>query len=336
MSHLLRRTKKSCLKLLRKISTSRQLFVQRLDEEDGDEEDEMEPSDGEAYLQKDVNSNCHTAEAIYEELQLNECSPKPDQHQHQHQQHQHQTQPQAVQHFEYASEAEEEKQPQPQLHYPETKLDLRSRYLLSSSNYEVLESTPVPDSGIEFERVPYRENVRYLRHTPSNSSLDLHLQVEEQQKQQQQQPQPKPKPQQPQQMPTVARFHPCSFSLGSKIEGNYHNVVIMEPPHDDYPIVKWDINGNSMDDESIDRWQLSTHWDDFDSRWRKAATGPSHFRSRSQSQSQSQSQRSSHQSSSCTLETWIDEAEPLSLGPFVDENPQVNAGTHSSLCLKSF
>ncbi|XP_001360659.2 uncharacterized protein [Drosophila pseudoobscura] len=323
MSHLLRRTKKSCLKLLRRISTSRQLFVQRLDEEDGDEEQEMEPAEGEAYQQKDVNSNCHTAEAIYEELQLNECSPKPDQHQPQSQ-----PQPQAVQHFEYASEAEEEMEKQPHLHYPEAKLDLRSRYLLSSSNYEVLESIPVPGSDIEFERVPYKANVRYLRHTPSNSSLDLR-QAEESQKQQSQ---PKKKTQQLQQMQTAARFHPCSISLGSKIEGNYHNVMIMEPPHDDYPIVKWDINGNSMDDESIDRWQLSTHWDDFDSRWRRAATGHSHNRS------QSQSQRSSHQSSSCTLETWIDETEPLSLGPFVDEQQKTQqpTGTHSNLCLKSF
>lgn len=64
------------MQLLRRISTSKQLFVQRLDEEDGDE-DEVE-AEVEADLQRglelDVNSNCHMTEAIYEELQLDECN----------------------------------------------------------------------------------------------------------------------------------------------------------------------------------------------------------------------------------------------------------------------
>ncbi|EDW46862.1 GM20731 [Drosophila sechellia] len=54
MSHLLRRTKKSCLKFLRKISTSKQLFVQRLDEEDGDDEEVEE----ELNLQRDLGAGC--------------------------------------------------------------------------------------------------------------------------------------------------------------------------------------------------------------------------------------------------------------------------------------
>ncbi|KAH8290673.1 hypothetical protein KR054_004856 [Drosophila jambulina] len=306
MSHLLRRTKKSCLKLLRRISTSKQLFVQRLDEEDGDEDD-IEPEIGadlQRGLELDVNSNCHMTEAIYEELQLDVCN-----------------QNEAVP--ELAREAEE---PQPQ---EATKLDLRTKYLMSYGNYEVLATPP---SAIEFERVPYKENVRYLRHTPSNSSLDLQLEEQQLQLQLQQQvPQPPPRqlpvqqqtpPRQtpPRHTPQKMVRHPCSISLGSKFEGNYHSVVIMEPPHDDFPIVKWDINGNSLDDDTCDRWE------DFDTRWRQAATATAN-----RPFSQSQSQKSSHQSSSCTLETWVDDAEPLSLELHRHEN-----AANCNLCLRSF
>jgi len=173
---------------------------------------------------------------------------------------------------------------------------------------------------------------RYLRHTPSNSSLDLQLeeQKEEQPEQQQQQQatprkqqvlqQATPRKQQVQQrIPTPSRYHPCSISLGSKLEGNYHSVVIMEPPHDDFPIVKWDINGNSLDDDACDRW------DDFEARWRQAAAA---------TRSLSQSQKSSHQSSSCTLETWVDDTEPLSLELHRHDNAV--GGNNCNLCLRSF
>lgn len=295
------------MQLLRRISTSKQLFVQRLDEEDGDE-DEVE-AEVEADLQRglelDVNSNCHMTEAIYEELQLDECN-------------QNEAPPELA--LELAREAEEPQQQQPQ--QPEAKLDLRTKYLLSYGNYEVLATPP---SAIEFERVPYKENVRYLRHTPSNSSLELQLD-EQQQQQQQPPPPPRPVPVQPPPRQTPQRLashrlqhHPCSISLGSKFEGNYHSVVIMEPPHDDFPIVKWDINGNSLDDDACDRWE------DFDTRWRQAAAA---------TRSLSQSQKSSHQSSSCTLETWVDDAEPLSLELHKHEGATANA--NCNLCLRSF
>ncbi|XP_017061288.1 putative uncharacterized protein DDB_G0268364 [Drosophila ficusphila] len=291
MSHLLRRTKKSCLKFLRKISTSKQLFVQRLDEEDAyDEEVEAELQ---RELALDVNSNCQATEAIYEELQLSECK--------------------------------EVEVPQQEA----GRHDLRTKYLVSCSSYEVLATL---SSNIEFERVNYKENVRYLRHTPSNSSLDLQLEEQQQQEQQQQLDQQKHQPvqqhqnatprrvlQQQQRISTPSRYHPCSISLGSKLEGNYHNVVIMEPPHDDFPIVKWDINGNSLDDDACDRWE------DFDARWRQAAAA---------TRSLSQSQKSSHQSSSCTLETWVDDTEPLSLELHRHEN--ASAVNNCNLCLRSF
>lgn len=294
MSHLLRRTKKSCLKFLRKISTSKHLFVQRLDEEDGYDDEEVEV-DLQRDLELDVNSNCQVTEAIYEELQLSECNPDLD----------------------LAKETQESQ--------PEVKHDLRTKYLMSYGSYEVLATLPM---SIEFERVNYKENVRYLRHTPSNSSLDLQLEEQQPPRQLEQQQHPTPVKQQQatprkqqvqQRIPPANRYHPCSISLGSKFEGNYHSVVIMEPPHDDLPIVKWDINGNSLDDDSCDRWE------DFDNRWRQAAAA---------TRSLSQSQKSSHQSSSCTLETWVDDTEPLSLDLHRHDNAA--AGNNCNLCLRSF
>ncbi|XP_037716647.1 uncharacterized protein LOC119551393 [Drosophila subpulchrella] len=294
MSHLLRRTKKSCLKFLRKISTSKHLFVQRLDEEDGYDDEEVEV-DLQRDLELDVNSNCQVTEAIYEELQLSECNPDLD----------------------LAKETQESQ--------PEVKHDLRTKYLMSYGSYEVLATLPM---SIEFERVNYKENVRYLRHTPSNSSLDLQLEEQQPPRQLEQQQHPTPvrqqqatprKQQVQQRIPPANRYHPCSISLGSKFEGNYHSVVIMEPPHDDLPIVKWDINGNSLDDDSCDRWE------DFDNRWRQAAAA---------TRSLSQSQKSSHQSSSCTLETWVDDTEPLSLDLHRHDNAA--AGNNCNLCLRSF
>ncbi|KAH8233363.1 hypothetical protein KR026_007244 [Drosophila bipectinata] len=286
MSYLLRRTKKSCLKFLRKISTSKQLFVQHLDEEDEDEE-EMDTEIPDPEL--DVNSNCHMTEAIYEELQLNECLKNED--------------------LEVASEAEE------------SKLDLRTKFMSNQGNYEVLET------GVEFEKVPYKANVRYLRHTPSNSSLDLRLEEQQLQQPLQQQHVLQVKHQQSEQqqlqpvqrVPAMSRFQPCSFSLGSKLEGNYHSLVIVEPPHDDLPIVKWDINGNSLDEDVCDRWE------DFETRWKQAAAV---------TRSLSQSQKSSHQSSSCTLETWVDDAEPLSLE--LHRHESLAGANNCNVCLRSF
>jgi len=291
------------LQFLRKISTSKQLFVQRLDEEDGDDEEVEEELNLQRDLELDVNSNCPVTEAIYEELQLSECNQALD--------------------LATSKEVEVEEL------QPAAKHDLRTKYMMSCGNYEVLDT---PLTTIEFERVKYKANVRYLRHTPSNSSLDLQLeeQKEEQPEQQQQQQatprkqqvlqQATPRKQQVQQrIPTPSRYHPCSISLGSKLEGNYHSVVIMEPPHDDFPIVKWDINGNSLDDDACDRW------DDFEARWRQAAAA---------TRSLSQSQKSSHQSSSCTLETWVDDTEPLSLELHRHDNAV--GGNNCNLCLRSF
>ncbi|KAH8261040.1 hypothetical protein KR044_002591 [Drosophila immigrans] len=288
MSHLLRRTKKSCLKLLRKISTSKQLFAQRLDE-DVEDEDEEEIDDDEEAEQQVQQMSCSLSAA--NDKQYSMC----------HLQHQQQPQPQpqqnqsnlqpSVQRLEYACEAailEEEQSEQP----------------------------TQPSLDIKFDLMHYKENVRYLRHTPSNSSLDLQLEQQPQAKQQQQ----------PRDVPATRA---CSVSVGSKFDGNYHNVIIMEqPPNDDYPIVKWDINGNSLDEEHFD---LRQHWDAFDNRWRQLQSA------QSKRLGSAQSQRSSHHSSSCTLETWIDDAE---LGLCDDSQnllqPNNKNNNNCNHCLKSF
>ncbi|XP_064543217.1 uncharacterized protein LOC135431818 [Drosophila montana] len=286
MSHLLRRTKKSCLKLLRKISTSKQLFVQRLDED----EDYEEHEERQEQQQEQISCNCSTNDKQYVSHNNNNTNNSPIQ---------------SVQGCEDVAAEEAWCVPlERQLPVERTGLD------------------------IQFDRVPYKENVRYLRHTPSNSSLDLQLeQQREREREQREQLQ--------RERELVASQPGYSVSVGSQFDGHYHNVIIMEhqPPNDDYPIVKWDINGNSLDEEHFD---LRQHWDAFDSRWRQLQSAPSGKRLGS-----GHSQRSSHHSSACTLETWIDDAE---LGTCDDAqnllqtNKKKNTNNNNNLnqCLKSF
>ncbi|ALC41029.1 CG11191 [Drosophila busckii] len=263
MSHLLKRTKKSCLKLLRKISTSKQ-FVQRLEDDEEDEDEEPK-----------LNLSTKTAhEKQYKSSNSNQKNNKPNP---------------SVQYFEYACEADSLEQ--------QEQLELE------------VQQTPMKN-GIEFQRVQYKENVRYLRHTPSNSSLDLSYAQHEE-------PAPAGAAMR---TPPARKLRACSVSLGSQFDGQYHSVIIMEqPPHEDYPIVKWDINGNSLDEEQEQQWL------NFDTRWRQQALPAAKQRLGS-----AQSQRSSHHSSSCTLETWIDDAELESQYLLHNNNNNCN------LCLKSF
>ncbi|KAH8370213.1 hypothetical protein KR093_002656 [Drosophila rubida] len=276
MSHLLRRTKKSCLKLLRKISTSKQLFVQRLDEDIEDEEEQ----DDEELEERQQGQQMSCSLAAANDKQYSMCYQQQQQQQENH----NNPEPSSVQCLEYACEA------------------------------AILEEEQL---DIKFDLMHYKENVRYLRHTPSNSSLDLQLDPQQQQEHQQQQ----------QQLPSrdVPAPRACSVSVGSKFDGNYHNVIIMEqPPNDDYPIVKWDINGNSLDEEHFD---LRQHWDAFDNRWRQLQSA------QSKRLGSAQSQRSSHHSSSCTLETWIDDAE---MGQYDDSQNLLQTNNNCNHCLRSF
>lgn len=265
------------MQLLRKISTSKQLFVQRLEDEE-QEEEEVEEGEQEEQCRKEgqLHTSCNCNPVAMNDKQY-AC---------------HNNQPQrSVQYqCEAASEALVE---QPQLESTQSNLD------------------------IQFDLMHYKENVRYLRHTPSNSSLDLQRDRELEQR-------------------------GYSFSLGSQFDGQYHNLIIREqPPHDDYPIVKWDINGNSLEQEEQDEEQhfdLRQHWANFDSRWRQLQALPSGKRP----SSSSHSQRSSHHSSACTLETWIDDADEAqnllqsSQKTKKKQQQQNNNNNNYNQCLKSF
>ncbi|XP_034476878.1 UPF0746 protein DDB_G0281095 isoform X2 [Drosophila innubila] len=272
--------------LLRKISTSKQLFVQRLDEDEEDEDETVEEEQEQVQQQyidvthdKQYNSNNNNPEISVQCLEYAYEA--------------------AILEKEQEKEQEHEKEQEEQLQQSEESLD------------------------IQFDLMHYKENVRYLRHTPSNSSLDL--QLEQQQQQQQQQLQLREVVATT--MPTKQRAT-CSVSVGSKFDGNYHNVIIMEqPPNDDYPIVKWDINGNSLDEEHFD---LRQHWDAFDNRWRQLQS----LQAKRLGSGHSHSQKSSHHSSSCTLETWIDDAE-LGLCDESQNLLQTN-NNNCNQCLKSF
>lgn len=254
--------------------------MQRLDEDEDDEEKEQQQVDVEREQQLQCSID---APAVPNHKQYN--NPQ-----------------QSVQYFEFANEAAATLE-------PELELELEPEP-------EIL---PVQPIDIQFDLVQYKANVRYLRHTPSNSnsnsncSLNLNLEQLQAAHAEQTQSVTLPMPVHVQRCRS-AGSRACSVSVGSQFDGNYHNVIIMEqPPNDDYPIVKWDINGNSLEEhEDEEHFDLRRHWDAFDHRWRQL---------QSQSLSQSQqaqlsrrlgsghSQRSSHHSSSCTLETWIDDAE---------------------------
>lgn len=329
------------LQLLRKISTSKQLFVQRLDEDEDEEEEQQQQQpeqlneEREQELQVQLRCNLKPAATNYKQYNNSNHSNNSNNNNNSNRN----NPQQSVQYFEFACEATAALESEPEA---ETQPELDSLAALQSID-------------IQFDLVHYKENVRYLRHTPSNSnsnsSCSLNLQLE------QAQPQPASLPAQALYRQRCSRA--CSVSVGSQFDGNYHNVIIMEqPPNDDYPIVKWDINGNSLEEhEHEEHFDLRRHWDAFDSRWRQlqsqslslsqsqsAQQGQLSRRLGSGGHSHSQSQRSSHHSSSCTLETWIDDAE-TSLWDDSQNLLQIhsnhnhsynNNNSNCNQCLKSF
>uniref|UniRef100_A0A1A9UZ49 Uncharacterized protein n=1 Tax=Glossina austeni TaxID=7395 RepID=A0A1A9UZ49_GLOAU len=163
-----------------------------------------------------------------------------------------------------------------------------------------------------FQKVHYKQNVRYLRHTPSSTSLDnnnLNYTADDEY--------------------TDASFRACTISpisdneqslrmrgdliassvgkqqnncflpvnvtLGSKHVDNYQELVITEEP--DYflkmtAVVKYDINGNSWEDETL--WNPYEQAKDYQHHH-------AYFLN--------DSPKSSFHSSSTTIETWIEEEE---------------------------
>ncbi|KAL9876470.1 uncharacterized protein ACN2A1_013145 isoform 3-T3 [Glossina fuscipes fuscipes] len=172
-----------------------------------------------------------------------------------------------------------------------------------------------------FEKINYKQNVRYLRHTPSSTSLDnnnLNYAADDDHTDESYRPctvSPITNNEQSLRMrddlilSTVGKrqnnsFLPVNVTLGSKHVDNYQELVITEEP--DYflkmtAVVKYDINGNSLEDE--------TQWNTYE----QAKNYQHHF-SNGQWKGNcayflNDSPKSSFHSSSTTIETWIEEEE---------------------------
>lgn len=195
---------------------------------------------------------------------------------------------------------------------------VRSFRLLSEEDTSNEYSTRrVGSSNIVFEKVKYRENIRYFRRTPSNTSLssypsspktlEYHKEyicgINEKKKESNK----KKSFSQNRQSNIFLQFrnnisHPVNLTLSSNPTGNLNNLVISEGRNwlnEPCPVVSWDINGNSIDDDII---CLNNNWDDCDNRLNllrdKHLSKTNRFDG---------SFKSSSRSSSTTLETWVDD-----------------------------
>ncbi|CAD6998523.1 uncharacterized protein LOC101455565 [Ceratitis capitata] len=178
---------------------------------------------------------------------------------------------------------------------------------------------------IVFEKVPYKKHVRYFRRTPSTLSLCDADDCEHNESKLTDYPFIDP-PKRTQNAAVIKRnnntdsgmrqtpivqsmpqnapsYVPMNvMNLEIKNPGKYESVVIAEQ-RDRFdklmPVVKWDINGNSLDDD----FYIDDSWNDSaDINWNNASE-----KRVSQFKLDTESQKSSFRSSSTTLETWVDE-----------------------------
>ncbi|XP_055917928.1 uncharacterized protein LOC129950123 [Eupeodes corollae] len=194
---------------------------------------------------------------------------------------------------------------------------VRSFRLLSEEDPSNDCSTHRCSAGIVFEKVRYRENIRYFRRTPSNSSLSSYpsspktidcqkeyiCALNEKKKESINRMNSYSKNRQSN---IFLQFrnnisHPVNLTLSSNPSGNLNNLVISEGRNwlnEPCPVVSWDINGNSIDDDII---CLNNNWDDCDNRL-NLLRDKRLMKSRLDG-----SYKSSSRSSSTTLETWVDD-----------------------------
>lgn len=172
-----------------------------------------------------------------------------------------------------------------------------------------------------FQKVHYKQNVRYLRHTPSSTSLDnnnLNYAADDEYTDESFRActiSPTINSEQSLRMrgdlivSSVGKqqnncFLPVNVTLGSKHVDNYQELVITEEP--DYflkmtAVVRYDINGNSWEDETL--WNTYEQAKNYqhhlsNGQWRE---NRAYFLN--------DSPKSSFHSSSTTIETWIEEEE---------------------------
>lgn len=205
---------------------------------------------------------------------------------------------------------------------------------------EIVYEPEIVTHKIVFEKVRYNKNIRYFRRTPSNLSLDNVNDMKHNESTLNVDPLTDPLKRtnnaaeakcnhnggNMHQPPAVQSFSqnipayvPINvMNLEIKNPGKFESVVIVEQ-RDRFdklmPVVKWDINGNSLDDDFYidDSWNDST-----DMNWNNSSE--KHV---SQFQLDRESQKSSFRSSSTTLETWLDED---LLGSSLNERLQFTGG----------
>ncbi|KAM7346189.1 uncharacterized protein ACRADG_012156 [Cochliomyia hominivorax] len=350
MSHLLKRTKKSCIKLIRKLST-KQIFLKRLEEEDISTD--IDPSVEATEKQNNQNVNTSSRNASYHQRQTkkdNRDSPKDKSAKN----------VKSLKHLDDDDE-EDETRETAILQSLTSKLfltadgyefqrleqlrsDTASEIVPFDSNFSKTEDAdikkPPPssfsdDKNIEvvFEKVKYKEDVRYFRHTPSTASLDNYFINDQDLNLISSNPMiidvsngnsnnynnnnnnvnynhnhnhnnnnninainlNNPIFTTNRGLETHHNYFnsqnhlnhllPVNVSLGCKSDGNYHQFIIGQERDCFYkltPVVKWDINGNSLEDDM----------DNFHCFNINSNNSPA---------------KSSLRSSSTTLETWLED-----------------------------
>ncbi|XP_050324824.1 uncharacterized protein LOC126756053 isoform X1 [Bactrocera neohumeralis] len=321
MAQLLKITKKSCLKIFRKMTPFKPMSAIKLEEEDEIFNDN--PDAPSHYEEPSLRKTQYTQE---NETSNQKCNFKENN---------------PVQDYETSSayEADVENLSLTDIESNTMLQSLTTRLFLTSDGYEfqrleqprgdtvsdeIVYEPEIATHSIVFEKVRYKKHIRYFRRTPSNLSLDN---VDDN-KHNESTPNADPLTDPPKrtrnaaeakrshnggsmrQPPAVQSFPqnipayvPINvMKLEIKNPGKFESVVIAEQ-RDRFdklmPVVKWDINGNSLDDDFYidDSWNDST-----DMNWNNSSE-----KRVSQFKLDSESQKSSFRSSSTTLETWLDE-----------------------------
>ncbi|XP_011190813.2 uncharacterized protein LOC105217486 [Zeugodacus cucurbitae] len=321
MAQLLKMTKKSCLKIFRKITPFKPMSAIKLEEEDEISNDNQDVTS--RYEEPSLTKPQYKHET---ETGNQKCTFKRNK---------------TVQDFETSSayEADIDNLSSTDIESNTMLQSITTRLFLTSDGYEfqrleqprgdtvsdeIVYEPEIATHKIVFEKVRYKEHIRYFRRTPSNLSLDNADDSKRNESTQIADPLTDPPKRTrnageakrsyngggTRQPPTVQSFPQTIpayvainvMNLEIKNPGKCESVVIAEQ-RDRFdklmPVVKWDINGNSLDDDFYidDSWNDST-----DMNWNNSSE-----KRVSQFKLDSESQKSSFRSSSTTLETWLDE-----------------------------
>nr|XP_014093830.1 uncharacterized protein LOC106619992 [Bactrocera oleae] len=337
MAQLLKITKKSCLKIFRKITPFKPMSAIKLEEEDEIYNDN--PDVTSYYKEPSLRKTQYTQENETSNQKYNFKENNP------------------VQDYETSSayEADIENLSLTDIENNTMLQSLTTRLTRTSDGYEfqrleqprgdtvsdeIVYEPEISTHTDVFEKVRYKKHIRYFRRTPSNLSLDNfddnnHNESTQNAASLADPPkrtrntaeakrshnggsmrQPPAVHSFPQNIPSYVPINVLNLEI--KNPGKFESVVIAEQ-RDRFdklmPVVKWDINGNSLDDD----FYIDGSWNDFtDMNWNNSSE-----KRISKFKLDSESQKSSFRSSSTTLETWLDED---LLGSSLNERRQFAGG----------